>query len=163
MDDLTQGRVVEPSVEPAGPKGADGHSAPTIDIDLRFDSGPTAAGAARAAMSTLERSVDPVQLDDLRLLVSELVTNSVRHAETRDVRLHVTVAGGSVRVEVSDGGRGFTPAPQAPGVERAGGWGLYLVDRLTNRWGVARDGLTRVWFEMDTRVHGGGGAMSLAF
>jgi anti-sigma regulatory factor (Ser/Thr protein kinase) len=113
---------------------------------------------ARAALSALERHVDAVPLDDLRLLVTELVTNSVRHSGAADVHLHVSVAAGRVRVEVSDAGRGFMPAPQAPGVERSGGWGLYLVDRLASRWGVARDGLTRVWFEMDARTAAGGGA-----
>jgi anti-sigma regulatory factor (Ser/Thr protein kinase) len=161
VEDVTQGRVVGHAAEPARLDRFDGDGTP-IEIDIRFAVGPTAAAAARAALSALERSVDPVRLDDLRLLVSELVTNSVRHAQTKDVRLHVTVAGDMVRVEVSDAGRGFSPAPQAPGVERAGGWGLYLVDRLTDRWGVAREGLTRVWFEMDARAPGGGGAIAFA-
>jgi hypothetical protein len=33
-------------------------------------------------------------------------------------------------------------------LERTGGWGFLLVDQLTESWGVERDGLTRVWFEM---------------
>jgi anti-sigma regulatory factor (Ser/Thr protein kinase) len=162
VEDVTQGRVVGHAAEPARLDRFDGDGAPATDIDIHFTAGPTAAAGARAALSALERSVDPVRLDDLRLLVSELVTNSVRHAQTKDVRLRVTVAGDMVRVEVSDAGRGFSPAPQAPAVERAGGWGLYLVDRLTDRWGVAREGLTRVWFEMDARAPGGGGAIAFA-
>ena len=32
---------------------------------------------------------------------------------------------------------------------KVGGWGLYLVDQLADRWGVNRGKLTRVWFEID--------------
>lgn len=86
----------------------------------------------------------------LRLLVSELVTNSVRHVvgSEQPVKLAVRIAGGKVRVEVHDGGAGFEPGrPEPRGA--AGGFGLFLVERMASRWGVeTRDG-TRVWFELD--------------
>ena len=132
-------------------------------LDLRFDAGPAAAPAARAALSALDGKLDPHVLEDLRLLVTELVSNSIRHAETASIRLRVAVAGDVVRVEVTDTGRGFIPSPHAPVEGRAGGWGLYLVDRLADRWGVARDGLTRVWFEIDARARAAGGGAGMTF
>lgn len=92
----------------------------------------------------------------LRLLVSELVTNSVRHVtgSKQPVELAVRIAAGTIRVEVHDGGSGFKPArkPQPRGAD--GGFGLFLVERMATRWGVdTRDG-TRVWFELDLATGG---------
>jgi anti-sigma regulatory factor (Ser/Thr protein kinase) len=89
----------------------------------------------------------------VRLLVSELVTNSVRHgADGQDpVALDVRIEGQTIRVEVRDNGEGFERVRPVPRGANAGfgGYGLYLVERMANRWGVdTRDG-TRVWFELD--------------
>jgi anti-sigma regulatory factor (Ser/Thr protein kinase) len=83
------------------------------------------------------------------LLVSELVTNAVRHAVGETLRLVVMIDDGALRVEVHDPGGGFEP--QAPELDpaRPSGWGLFLVDELADRWGVDATPLTRVWFEMD--------------
>jgi anti-sigma regulatory factor (Ser/Thr protein kinase) len=121
-------------------------------IDVEFEAGPTAAAGARNALTALEGKVDARLLGDVRLLVSELVTNSVRHsdAHARDVvHMSVSVTETSLRVEVADPGKGFEPKPRDADRTRPGGWGLVLVDELSDRWGVARDQLTRVWFEMD--------------
>ena len=73
------------------------------------------------------------------LLISELVTNSVRHAgldATQPLRLSVTTGPSSpVRVAVRDPGPGFRPpkAPTDPGRD-VGGWGLVLVDQLAEKW-----------------------------
>jgi anti-sigma regulatory factor (Ser/Thr protein kinase) len=86
----------------------------------------------------------------LRLLVSELVTNSIRHVtgSLQPVVLDVRIASRTIRVEVHDGGAGFEPGkPEPRGAD--GGFGLFLVERMATRWGVdTRDG-TRVWFELD--------------
>ena len=123
-------------------------------ISVRFAAGPDAAASARNALAELDGRLEPAALDDIRLLVSELVTNSVRHSRTTDgktIGLDVWVAGGTVRVEVFDDGIGFEPRPRQPGQSKAGGWGLYLVERLADRWGVVRNHFTRVWFEIDAR------------
>jgi signal transduction histidine kinase len=114
--------------------------------------GATAAGEARAALGSLDGRIDRAVLDDIRLLVSELVTNSVRHSQAgRElVRLAVMRRGETVRVEVSDGGRGFRPTARTKAQDEAGGWGLHLVDRLAHRWGVETGRHTRVWFEIDS-------------
>jgi anti-sigma regulatory factor (Ser/Thr protein kinase) len=100
----------------------------------------------------LERSL----LDDVRLLVSELVTNSVRHArcncDAGIVGLDVKVHPDCLRVEVSDPGHGFEPKPRYEGQSAESGWGLYLVDTLSSRWGVGRTDGTNVWFEIDGRT-----------
>jgi anti-sigma regulatory factor (Ser/Thr protein kinase) len=121
-------------------------------IEVEFEAGPTAAASARNALLALDGRVDENLLADVRLLVSELVTNSVRHSglQHRDpVRMQVQVTESTLRVEVADHGEGFEPQPRDMDRSRPGGWGLYLVDELSDRWGVARDNLNRVWFEMD--------------
>lgn len=89
----------------------------------------------------------------LCLLVSELVTNSVRHAAAaaQPVALAVRIAPETIRVEVHDGGSGFHPGTPAPRGADAGfgGYGLFLVERMSSRWGVDTNRGTRVWFELD--------------
>ena len=119
-------------------------------MSVELEPGVTAAGEARAALAVLDGRIDPDVLDDIRLLVSELVTNSVRHAgaDRELVRLAVTSSGPAVRVEVSDGGTGFEPAARTKAHDDVGGWGLHLVDRLADSWGVETGRRTRVWFEI---------------
>jgi anti-sigma regulatory factor (Ser/Thr protein kinase) len=131
-------------------EGAGGTRRTGMTVEL--EPGTTAAGEARAALAVLDGRIDRDVLDDIRLLVSELVTNSVRHAAAAGrelVRLDVVRSGGTVRVEVSDGGTGFRPRVRTKAHDEPGGWGLHLVDRLADRWGVEAGRRTRVWFELD--------------
>lgn len=108
-----------------------------------------AAASARRRVSELARGcLDAEELHRLELLVSETVTNGVRHGRA-ELPLEITLAvdGASLRVEVVDRGRGFDPA-EARRRRRIGGWGLELVDRLSSRWGIERIDGTRVWFEL---------------
>jgi len=121
-------------------------------IDLRLPVGPMAPGNARRALDELTDVVSDDRLDEIRLLVSELVTNSVRHAGMRPeewIGLHVKVVPDSVRVEVADGGSGFETGQPLPSMYQDSGWGLYLVEQIADRWGVDHDPGTRVWFEID--------------
>ncbi|HEX8074935.1 MAG TPA: ATP-binding protein [Thermoleophilaceae bacterium] len=121
-------------------------------IRLELDPGPAAASEARAALELLEGHADPNSLDDVRLLVSELVTNSVRHAGLSSgskVALAASASDNTLRVEVSDEGPGFDPTPRSAARTDAGGWGLHLVDRIADRWGVDRRSAMAVWFEID--------------
>jgi anti-sigma regulatory factor (Ser/Thr protein kinase) len=116
---------------------------------MSLGSGPEAAAEARRAIAGLRADLDPPLLETLRLLVTELVTNSVRHTAAESVTLKVAVGKSAVLTEVADIGPGFAPEC----VEHAGdentGWGLFLVERLASSWGVKHDGPSkRVWFEL---------------
>jgi len=124
-------------------------------LSLRLPGGPLAPAVARDAVETLPAgSLEAPVAHTARLLVSELVTNSVRHGGSGAddaIGLEVVLSPSTLRVEVSDSGPGFQPAPARPGPDDAGGRGLYLVDSLADRWGSA-DGGTRVWFEVDRQA-----------
>src|SRR3954464_3632362 len=102
---------------------------------------------ARKALAGLD-GVDPSVLPDMRLLVSELVTNSVKYGGDGPVRLEVQASEGSLRAEIIDQGVGFTPKVRDDDLDRVGGWGLHLTEHLTSRWGTY-EGSTHVWFEID--------------
>ncbi len=124
----------------------------TVDpLHLTLPATPASIAAARRALAPLRADVaDPV-FRDLRLLVSEVVTNAIRHAEPRgEVRLVVVPLPGALRVEVHDDGVGFAPDPvPTPSPDKGAGWGLYLVDKLTRRWGAERAPDAHVWFELE--------------
>jgi anti-sigma regulatory factor (Ser/Thr protein kinase) len=109
---------------------------------------PQAAFLARRALDDLDGSLDPKVLPDVRLLVSELITNSVKYGGDGPVRLEVHASGQTVRAEIVDQGAGFTPKVRDDDLDRVGGWGLHLTERLTSRWGTY-EGSTHVWFEID--------------
>jgi anti-sigma regulatory factor (Ser/Thr protein kinase) len=124
--------------------------------EATIPSGPTAPSLARTAVSSwIEGRGDARFREDARVLVSELVTNSVRHAcQSTGAPVHVSAAAvnGVVRVQVKDQGHGPV-LPRAPD-RRTGGFGLYLVEQLAARWGVDYEDGTRVWFEIATRAPG---------
>jgi anti-sigma regulatory factor (Ser/Thr protein kinase) len=117
-------------------------------ISVRLSGGPQAAAKARRELSKLRGDLDPPLMETLRLLVTELVSNSVRHANAQTVVLRVLVGRSVVLTEVTDEGPGFDPA-LAPEPDSESGWGLFLVERLADRWGVKHGPQdTRVWFEL---------------
>ena len=110
--------------------------------------------AVRIARLAVRERLSPylphAKLGDAVLLTSELVTNAVRHAQLKEadeIHLEVTTEPHVVRVTVIDEGPGFDPDGRRPDRE-TGGWGLKLVDALSDRWGT-RVGPHRVWFELD--------------
>lgn len=102
--------------------------------------------ARQAVRRELCDSLGTEELADIQLMVSELVTNSILHSAPRagDVTLEVD-ANDPIRIMVSDRGEDFSLDHDG----WTGGWGLALVERLSDRWGLARGNGTRVWFEMD--------------
>jgi anti-sigma regulatory factor (Ser/Thr protein kinase) len=123
------------------------------NLEFELTGGPYAVTAARLALSELDELVDEALAFDIRLLVSELVTNSVRHAQVGpdgSISLKVSVTDPSVRVEVIDSGPGFEPPKPDETAElaRESGWGLFFVTQLSDHWGA--DGERgRVWFEIE--------------
>jgi anti-sigma regulatory factor (Ser/Thr protein kinase) len=84
----------------------------------------------------------------------------VRHSGASpedEIEVSVSATERGVRVEVADRGPGFEPRPRAEGHDEGSGWGLHLVDRLSDRWGAGRDGPTSVWFEVTVERGGAGG------
>jgi anti-sigma regulatory factor (Ser/Thr protein kinase) len=126
--------------------------APTFEVTV-----PAVASAARDARRALadRHLVESAQEPTLLLLVSELVTNSVRHAGMADhelIHLLARTAEECAYVEVCDTGRsGATPRRrdgEVPVLE-PGGLGLKLVEEMADRWGVTqRAHGTCVWFEL---------------
>jgi integral membrane sensor domain MASE1 len=127
--------------------------APRRSVAVELEPGARCPAEARAALAPLADALAGVVYMDASLLVSELVTNSVRHARLRPgdlIRLQVEVADRLLRVEVSDPGEGFAANLPQPASGGPGGWGLFLTERLADRWGVDREeGRTTVWVEMD--------------
>jgi anti-sigma regulatory factor (Ser/Thr protein kinase) len=118
-------------------------------LSLRLDRGPEAAAKARRGLANLRGDLDPPLLETLRLLVTELVTNSVKHTGAPTVLLKVLVGSHVVLTEVTDAGPGFDPARAGSPSPEHTGWGLFLVERLAERWGVSHNGEgTKVWFEL---------------
>jgi len=87
------------------------------------------------------------------LLVSELVTNSVRHADTTDflLALRLEIAGPSLRIEVHDGDPRW-PTPSSPAGLDESGFGFVLVEALADEWGVRETATGKaVWAQLDAR------------
>jgi anti-sigma regulatory factor (Ser/Thr protein kinase) len=123
-------------------------------LSLRLPSRPEAASAARKALASLNGDLHLIsseRLLDAQLLTSEIVANAVRHNDGADVQLSVQASDRYLRVEVANSGAAFDPAAlPGPSYERAGGWGLRIVDVVAHRWGVRPDRDTvHVWFEVD--------------
>jgi anti-sigma regulatory factor (Ser/Thr protein kinase) len=111
---------------------------------------PTAARRWLDAISEL-RSLGQVAFD-VRLLVTELVANSVRHAElTASDRITVTLElnADRLRVEVRDPGAGFAFPVRPQKLRIEGGRGLQIVAAIAHRWGIERASPIAVWFEID--------------
>ncbi|MBA2505727.1 MAG: ATP-binding protein [Thermoleophilaceae bacterium] len=118
---------------------------------LTLRGGPGAASAARSAVDSLSGALSPECHEDIRLLVTEIVGNAVRHGgmtRRSSVELCLDVRGDCVRVEICDSGPGFKPPTEIQFSADDSGWGLYLLNQLTTDWGVERDHGARVWFEL---------------
>lgn len=129
------------------------HSKPVLDFRLPAD--VRAPKMARGRLAALAGDIDPSELQDLELSISELVTNSIRHGgllPADRVSVRVWVGKHVLRAQVRDPGRSF-PAPPVGRDDGGGGWGLRILDALTRKWGIERDGETTVWLEMDRPSH----------
>jgi anti-sigma regulatory factor (Ser/Thr protein kinase) len=114
---------------------------------------PERVAVARAFAAAVLGSRHPAG-ETAVLLVSELVTNSVRHSASgrpgRTVTVTVLSGGGVTRVQVTDMSGATVPALRsAVGGLAGGGRGLHLVNALAARWGFEQDGgHTTTWFEL---------------
>lgn len=105
-----------------------------------------------SALLVARRAVDSFGLstphgEDARLIVTELVTNALRHGEGTASLSLCRRSDGSLSGSVGDDGEGFEPPPASAAGTDVGGLGLKIVDTLSEEWGVGA-GQTRVWFEL---------------
>jgi anti-sigma regulatory factor (Ser/Thr protein kinase) len=123
-------------------------------VELAIEAGPDAPAIARRAVTgTLSERVAAPVLANTQLLMSELVTNSVRHSGVPagdELIVRLRVWHDHCRVEVEDPGHEGVIAPRASDPDEASGMGLTLVQSLSERWGLVRaaDGPTRVWAQV---------------
>src|SRR3954454_331496 len=118
-----------------------------------FPSTPSSVSSARHALDGLAGELgDPIHMTAV-LLVSELVTNSVRHSRAANgvIEVLACITPELVRIEVSDDGEGFDLTPICHDDAEAGR-GLELVQELADRWGRPTGLRTSVWFEIDRPV-----------
>lgn len=106
----------------------------------------TAASVAEVRKMVVDdlgtRDVAPAVVDEVEIVVSELVSNAVRHARPLSdgtLRVHWKVKAGVVEVEVTDGGSDSTPRPAPRTVWAPSGRGLRIVRSLAHEWGVSED------------------------
>jgi anti-sigma regulatory factor (Ser/Thr protein kinase) len=129
-----------------------GNSGDTLRVELELERTVNAPALARAEIAARcrELGLDGSLCQSLILLVSEVVSNAVRHSAGHPkapVKLLATFGERKIRVVVTDAGHGFTPRPRDPSSVRDG-YGLYLLEKVATRWGVESRGDTKVWFEL---------------
>jgi PAS domain S-box-containing protein len=125
-------------------------------LRVTLANGPQAPARARRAIEALAGSLEPSKVEEVKLLATELVTNSCRHATAVDhpIRLELTLDEAMVRVAVIDSGAGFEIPEAVPGPGDEDGRGLFIVDALADRWGIDDAGGTRVWAELELPEEG---------
>jgi anti-sigma regulatory factor (Ser/Thr protein kinase) len=109
----------------------------------------TAPAAARAWVRDVAGALEPRLLEDLRLIVTELVTNAVKYGpgEPVHVCLHVRPPHFVRGVVIDKGEHAHQIRLRSPGPDSPGGRGLRIVARLAHDWGV-HEGSTHVWFSL---------------
>ena len=127
---------------------------PAILGDVVYAFVPEPASVPEARRMTREFAEDLMegeQANKLDMAVTEVFSNAVRHSGSdHEIMLALTQKDEFLCVRVSDGGTGLVPRPGAMTTEPGAGFGLFLVEQLTRRWGMTREGRrTRVWFEFD--------------
>jgi anti-sigma regulatory factor (Ser/Thr protein kinase) len=140
-EEMEPNQLNQPMIDPPTPGGLALRLAPTVHAPAR----------ARGIVDELAGELDPEEHEALQLLVSELVTNSVRHARFGPegwIDLQIRLRPDTVRVTVKDPGGGFSPPERVPHPGQPYGWGLLLVQRVADRWGIDTNDHTEVWFEL---------------
>ena len=120
------------------------------ELDLTLPPRPESVGIARRAVGEVLEGLDDRTQDGVRVIVSELVTNALKHGPDRPIGLRIWRNGESIRGEVEDEGSGKIEIWREGDRGSEGGYGLPIVEAMSDRWGVY-DGNTRVWFELVDR------------
>src|SRR4029453_11133138 len=117
-------------------------------LRMRLGSGPDAAAEARRALTKLRADLDPPLMETLRLVVTELVTNRVRHTDCDSLTLRIAVGNAAVLTEVADEAPGFdfesfATIKSVEAHDPDTGWGLFLGERLPREGGGEGGGRTK--------------------
>jgi anti-sigma regulatory factor (Ser/Thr protein kinase) len=120
---------------------------------------PVAASLAEARRMVTDGAEAPVEVvEDALLVLTELLANEIKHgryAPSDPLICSVRTADDTVRIEVRHSGGDFempTKQVDLPLQARETGWGLALITRLADRWGVEETrGARQVWAEIDVR------------
>ena len=112
-----------------------------------------APAAARRALDGFRGQLEDDVIERSALVVTEVVTNSVTHAgltAAQPIDLNIQESPARLRIEVTDEGAAtFDPVVSAPYPNQTSGRGFWMIDQLTDRWGVDFIRSTRVWCEFD--------------
>jgi anti-sigma regulatory factor (Ser/Thr protein kinase) len=120
-----------------------------VKIQRDIATGPKASAEARRLVGSLAEHVPAPVLDDVRLVASELVGNSVQHAGNppgHPIAVTIDVAADRVRLEVVDRSV-FDPTPETGGELRDIKFGLRIVDRIAHAWGRIDPPEGGIWAE----------------
>lgn len=127
---------------------------PSVRFELA--SKPDAPSRARQAVARLAAEA-PEAIEELKLLATEMVTNSCRHVDGEDaIAVELLIVDGVARLAVTDAGPGFEARAQTADLDAESGRGLFIIDALADRWGVDTAAGTRVWAELDLDGRGAG-------
>lgn len=115
------------------------------ELVMELEVGPDAPGQARDGIRRLLRGRSPAKVDDVCLVVTELVSNSVRHVPwAAAIRFSACLQHSDVVLEVRDGGE--VPHTLSPPSGQTGGFGLRIISSLAKHWGTLSGG--GFWCEM---------------
>jgi serine/threonine-protein kinase RsbW len=125
---------------------------PSITVRLHGGSGAPFR-ARRLVLPRLRCELTETGAADVALVLSELVTNSVMHADVgpgEALTVECTALPDRLRIAVTDPGSRLEPHLRAPDRQASGGYGLAIVSSLSLAWGVVRNpaGTTTVWCEI---------------
>ena len=120
-------------------------SAVRAPITMRLPFSASSVSVARQNLKNwlTENGGDQESIEDARVIISELVANSVRHAQPLSdgsILVSWTVEDGGVQVSVTDGGSGTRPRNMHAPSSALAGRGMAIVEILSQRWWTERSG-----------------------
>jgi anti-sigma regulatory factor (Ser/Thr protein kinase) len=124
----------------------------SLSLELPATSHAPARAREAVRQAAHDAGVDSDERWRVEMIVTELVTNAVKHGPGGPVELAIQAGGSGMRGEVADPGRGIRRFKlDRRRATEEGGRGLFLVDALSDSWGLADDS-SRVWFEVAARA-----------
>jgi anti-sigma regulatory factor (Ser/Thr protein kinase) len=125
-------------------------AATTATVLFPHTSASVKSARRRIVTDLNKRGVQREVVHDAALVLSEILSNALRHARplggSGKIRVSWDVRAGAVEIDVTDGGGATRPYPAQPSISSLGGRGLGIVTTLTSDWGVRSSGTeTTVW------------------